>query len=155
MTKLACLGISLNALECLAECFLALGEGAFSEEPSQTWCQNRFEIIPKLFQNCAKMVAKWALEASWRLLGASKKAWSAQGGLPGAYGSLLNCSWRLLGPKKSALEWLLVCPRRIPRQVSATWGAKRLPKWRPRGSRIESKRQLALKKRFLRKALFP
>ena len=32
------------------------------------------------------------LEASWRLLGALKDAWSAQGGLPGAYGLLLEAS---------------------------------------------------------------
>ena len=63
--------------------------------------------------------------ASWRALGSLKKVWSAQVGLPGACGSLLERSWGLLGPKKSALERLLGGPRRIPRQVSAILGAKR------------------------------
>ena len=41
-----------------------------------------------------------ALEASWGSLGALKDAWSAKGGLLGAYGLLLEASW-------SALEGLL------------------------------------------------
>ena len=85
------------------------------------------------------------LEASWTPLGALKKAWSAKGGLPGAYGTLLDASWGALGAEKSSLERLLAAPRGIPREVSAILGAKRLPKGRPRGSNIESKRRLELK----------
>ena len=80
------------------------------------------------------------MDASWKLLGTLKKAWSAKGTLPGAYGALLDGSWGAVGTKKSTLERLLAAPREIPRQVSAILGAKRLPKGRPRGSRIESKR---------------
>ena len=91
------------------------------------------------------------MEASWRSLGALKKAWSAKGGLPGADGALLDASWGALGAQKSSLEQLLAALRGIPRQVSAILGAKRLPKGRPRGSKIESKRRLELKKLFLQK----
>ena len=107
------------------------------------------------------MAAKGALEASWSpigalwgALGALKKAWSAKGGLPGAYGALLDGSWGALGAEKSTLERLLAAPREIPRQVSAILGAKRLPKGGPRGSKIEAKRRLELKTRFLQKPLF-
>ena len=65
-----------------------------------------------------------ALEASWRALGALlgalealKKAWSAKGGLPEAYGALLDGSWGALGAEKNTLERLLAPPREIPRQV--------------------------------------
>ena len=71
-----------------------------------------------------------------------------------AYGTLLDASWSDLGAEKRSLERLLAAPRGIPRQVSAILGAKRLPKGRPRGSKIESKRRLELKTRFLQKALF-
>ena len=67
---------------------------------------------------------------------------------------LLERSWTRSGPKKTSLERLLAGPRRIPRQISAILGAKRLPKGRPRASKIESKRRLELKKRFLQKPLF-
>ena len=86
------------------------------------------------------MAAKWALEASWGPLGAVKKATSAKGGLPGAYGALLDGSWGALGAEKGTLERLLAAPREIPRQVSAILAAKRLqkggqegPKSRPTG----------------------
>ena len=85
------------------------------------------------------------LGASWRPLGAIKKAWSAKGGLPGAYGALLDATWDALGAEQSSLKRLLAAPRGIPRQVSVILGAKRLPKGRPRGSKIESKRRLELK----------
>ena len=98
-------------------------------------------MAPTWLQNGTKTAAKWGpealggvLEPSWKPLGASKKAWSAKGGLPGAYGALLDASWGALGAEKSSLERLLAAPRGIPRQVSA---AKRLPKGRPRGSKIE------------------
>ena len=94
------------------------------------------------------------MEGSWRFFGALKKALSAKGGLPGAYGALLEASWVALGAKKRSLERLLGAPRGIPREVSAILGAKRLPKGRPGGSKIESKRQLELKVRFLQKPLF-
>ena len=64
------------------------------------------------------------------LMGAS---WSGLGGL-------LERSWTALGPTKSPLDRLLAGPRGIPRQVSAILGAKRVPKGRPRGSKIEPKR---------------
>ena len=67
------------------------------------------------------------LEVSWRSLGALRKAWSAKGGLPVAYGTLLDASWSDLGAEKSSLERLLAAPRGIPRQVSAILEAKRLP----------------------------
>ena len=38
-----------------------------------------------------------ALEASWGSLGTLRKAWSAEGGLPAAYGTLLGGSWGALG----------------------------------------------------------
>ena len=80
------------------------------------------------------------MEASWRSLGALRKAWSAKGGLPVAYGTLLDASWSDLGDEKSCLERLLAAPRGIPRQVSAILGAKRLPEGRPKGFKIASSR---------------
>ena len=94
------------------------------------------------------------MQGSWSPLGALKKAWSAKMGLPVAYGTLLDASWGALGAEKRSLERLLAAPRGIPREVSAILGAKRLPKGRPGGSKIESKRQLELKMRFLQKLLF-
>ena len=102
-------------------------------------------MAPKWCQHGCQMGPGGLLEASWRSLGALKKAWSAKGGLPGAYGALLDASWVALGAEKRSLERLLAAPRGIPRQVSAILGAKRLPKGRPRGSKIESKRRLGLK----------
>ena len=81
------------------------------------------------------------LEACWRSLEALKNAWSAKGELPVAYGTLLDASWGAPGDEKGSLERL----RGIPRQVSAILGAKRFPKGRPRGSKIESKGRLELK----------
>ena len=60
-------------------------------------------------------------------------------------GDLLERSWTALGPKKSPLDRLLAAPRGVPREVSAILEAKRLPKGRPRGSKIEPKRGLELK----------
>ena len=126
---------------------------------------NVTNMVATSLRNCSKMAPKWLpngsqigpgglLEGSWRSLGALKKAWSAKGGLPGAYGALLEASWVALGAEKRSLERLLAAPRGIPREVSAILGAKRLPKGRPGGSKIESKRQLELKMRFLQKSLF-
>ena len=107
------------------------------------------------------MAAKWALQAlggrlepSCKPLGALKKAWSAKGWLPGAYGTLLDASWGAPGAEKSSLGGLLAAPRGIPRQVSTILGAKRLPKGGPRGTKNETKRRLELKTRFLQKPLF-
>ena len=111
-------------------------------------------VYPLLgLQNGSQIGPGGLLEGSWRSLGALKKAWSAKGGLPGAYGALLEASWVALGAEKRSLERLLAAPRGIPREVSAILGAKRLPKGRPGGSKIESKRQLELKMRFLQKSL--
>ena len=85
------------------------------------------------------MAATWALEASWRSLGALKKAWSAKGGLPGAYGALLEACWVALGAEKRSLERLLAAPRGIPREVSAILRAYRLPKRSPGGSKMGPK----------------
>ena len=119
------------------------------------------KMAPKWGQHGCQMGPGGLLEASWGPLGASwvplralKKAWLAKGWLPGAYGTLLDGSWGALGAKKSTLGRLLAAPREIPRQVSAILGAKRLPKGRPRGSKMESKRRLELKTRILQKALF-
>ena len=59
--------------------------------------RNSSNVAAKWLQNGANMAAKWALEASWGPLGALKKARSAKGGLPGAYGALLDASWGALG----------------------------------------------------------
>ena len=69
-------------------------------------------------------------------------------------GDILERSWAALKPKKSNLERLLAAPRGIPREVSAILGAKRLPKGRPGGSKIEFKRRLELKMRFLQTSFF-
>ena len=110
-----------------------------------TSLRNGSKIIPKWSQHGCQMGPGGLLEASWRSLGALRKAWSAKGGLPVDYGRLLDASWSDRGAEKSYLERLLAAPRGIPRQVSAILGAKRLPKGRPRGSKIESKRRLQLK----------
>ena len=117
------------------------------------WLQNGSKMAPKWLPNGSQIGPGGLLEGSWRSLGALKKAWSAKGGLPGAYGALLEASWVALGAEKRSLERLLAAPRGIPREVSAILGAKRLPKGRPGGSKIESKRQLELKMRFLQKTL--
>ena len=69
-------------------------------------------------------------------------------------GGLLERSWTPSGPIQSALERPLGVPRRISRQFLTILGAKRLPKRSPRGSKIDSKRRLALKTRFLHKVCF-
>ena len=85
------------------------------------------------------------MEASWRSLGALKKAWLAKGGLPDAYETLLEASWGALGAKKSNLERLLAAPREIPRQVSAILGTKRLPKGCPKGAQSKVQKRFELK----------
>ena len=119
-----------------------------------TALRNRSKMTPKWFQNGSQIGPGGLLEGSWRSLGALKQAWSAKGGLPGAYGALLEASWVALGAETRSLERLLAAPRGIPREVSAILGAKRLPKGRPRGSKIEPKRRFELKTRFLQKSLF-
>ena len=64
--------------------------------------RNGFNILPKWYQYGCQMDPGGLLEASWRLLGALKKAWSAKGWLPGAYGALLERSWRPPGPPKTS-----------------------------------------------------
>ena len=110
-------------------------------------------MAPKWYQHGCQIGPGGLLEASWRSFGGLNEAWSAKGGLPGAYGALLEAFWVALGAEKRSLERLLAAPRGIPRQVSAILGAKRLPKGRPRGSKIESKRRLELNMRFLQKIL--
>ena len=97
-----------------------------------------------------KEVQNGCLEAAGAFLGrlgVLKASWKAPGGV-------LDPSWGSPGPKQNALEGLLAAPRRLSRQFSAILGAKRPPKGSPRGSKIESKRRLELKTRFLQKALF-
>ena len=71
---------------------------------------------------------------------------------------LLEASWSALGAvrgrTKTSLERLLAAPRGIPRQISAILEPKRLPKGRPRASKIEPKRSLEPKMRFLQIVLF-
>ena len=114
-----------------------------------TSLRNGSKIASKWSQHGCQMGPGGLLEGSWRSLGGRRKAWSAKWGLPVDYGRLLDASWSDLGAEKSCLERLLVAPRGIPRQVSAILGAKRFPKGRPRGSKIESKRRLAFKTRFI------
>ena len=116
-------------------------------------------MAPTWLQKGANMATKWALEASWRDLGGileplKRSGRPAKGGLPGAYGALLDASLGALGAEKRSLEQLLAAPRGIPKEFSIILGAKKLPKGRPRGSKIESKRQLELKTRFLQNTLF-
>ena len=105
------------------------------------WSPNEANMGPKWVQNGFKI-------DPWRPLGAS---WHPEG--------LLERSWRPLGTllegskmEKSALERLLAAPRGIPREFSAILRAKRLPKRRPRGSKIESKRRLELQMAKLQKS---
>ena len=69
---------------------------------------NATNMVATSPRNCSKMVPKWyqhgcqigpggLLEGSWRSLRALRQAWSAKGGLPGAYGALLEASWVALG----------------------------------------------------------
>ena len=102
-------------------------------------------MAPKWYQHGYQMGPGGLLEASWRPLGALKRAWSAKGGLPVAYGTLLDAFSRALGAEKSSLEQLLAAPRGFPREVSAILGAKRLPKRRPRDSQRELEERLKLK----------
>ena len=92
--------------------------------------QNGSKMAPKWCQHGCQMGPGGVLEASWRRVGAIKKAWSAKGGLPGAYGALLEASWGALG---GVLErsWTV---------LEAPWTAKgrpkeaqEAPKWRYRG----------------------
>ena len=69
-------------------------------------------------------------------------------------GDILERSWTTLRPKKTNLERLLTAPRRIPREVSATSGAKQLPKVRPRGCKIEVRKRFKLKVLILQKPQF-
>ena len=119
-----------------------------------TSLRNGSKMVPKWYQHGWEMGPGGLLEALWRPFEDLKKAWSAKGGLPGADGALLDASWGALGAKKSSLEQLLAALRGIPRQVSAILGAKRLPKGRPRRPKIEPKRRLELKTRFLQQLLF-
>ena len=57
-------------------------------------------------------------------------------------------------PKNNSWKRPLAAPRGIGRLVSAILEAKRLPKWSPRGLKIESKRRSKLKTRLLQKPLF-
>ena len=69
----------------------------------------------------------------------------------------MGFAWKPLGPfsepQKALLNGWLVGPIQISRQVSAIWGAKRFPKGIPRRFKIESKKRLELKTRFLQKVL--
>ena len=73
--------------------------------------------------------APGAPEASWKPLGAVKKAWWAKEGLQGAYGALLEASWgalgRLLEPSWTVLE-ASSTPRSCPKE------AQKAPKWSSR-----------------------
>ena len=111
-----------------------------------TSLRNCSNMAPKLCQHGCQLGPGGLLEASWRPLGALKRAWSTKGGLPVAYGTLLDAFSRALGAEKSSLEQLLAAPRGFPREVSAILGAKRLPQESPGGSNIELGRRLELKR---------
>ena len=155
LSQTACAPEALGRIQSLTR--ILPGLGCWVEGPVRRCLQreNVTNMVATSLRNYSKMIPKWSqhgcqmgpgglLAASWRSLGALKKAWSAKGGLPVAYGTLLDASWGALGTEKSSLERLLAAPRGTPRQFSAIWGAKRLPKGRPRGSQIESKRRLEL-----------
>ena len=78
----------------------------------------------------AQRIPGEALEASWRLLGAPKAAWSAKGGHPGVHGALLEASWDGLGGLLE-LSWTISeaswTPKGCPKQ------AQEVPKWSPGG----------------------
>ena len=119
--------------------------------------QNGSKRLEHRIDNCSKMVPKWLQYGFWRHLGGSlESSWSILGrGSP--LGSLLEGSWRPpggLGAKKNSGEPSKAILRRPKGLVSAILEAKRLPKWRPRGSKMESKRRLEPKTRFLLKRLF-
>ena len=78
------------------------------------------KMAPKWFQNGSQIGPGGLLEGSWRSLGALKKAWSAKGGLPGAYGSLLEAS---RGARGKALERLLATQRQFSQdKFQPSWG---------------------------------
>ena len=106
-----------------------------------TSLRNDTSMAPKLRQHGCQLGPGGLLEASWRPLGALKRAWSAKGGLPVAYGTLLDAFSRALGAEKSSLEQLLAAPRGFPREVSAILGAKGVPKGGPKwGPKLVEKR---------------
>ena len=85
--------------------------------------------------------------------GLLEASWSSQSRLVGE-GRASRGECGALGAEKSSLDRVLAAPRPLPREVSANLEAKRPPKGRPRGCKIESKRRLKLKMRIILKLLF-
>ena len=111
--------------------------------------------LPNRIQNGFKMAPKWLPpEGSWSPLGRLLAIDALILPLFLQPGGLLERSWTHSGPIQSALERPLGAPRRISRQFSTILGAKRLPKWSPGGSQIESRSRLEPKKRISQKPLF-
>ena len=136
------------------------GSGAHSSWPARAWClQDRgieisllrcsalftaLKIVPtwcpKLLQSCIPIGPTWSQKGAKR-----KPKWCQHGSwrLPGAVQDLLRrplSSWRPLGMllescwlQKNTLDRLLEALGRIPRQLSAIIGTKRVPKWTPGG----------------------
>ena len=86
------------------------------------------------------------LEASWRSLGAIKKAWSAKGGLSGAHGTLLDASWGALGS-----TWPL--QEEFQDRFQPSWGPKGSQKGAQKGAKTGSRNDSRSKVRFLQKLL--
>ena len=81
---------------------------------------------PKRVPNGHQIGPKWLPGGLLELLGRLKASWSAPA-------RALGASTLAFGAPKSTLERLLAAPRRIPRELSAIIGAKRVPKWTPGG----------------------
>ena len=102
------------------------------------WLQNGSQIAPKWLPEWLPNASRIDPEASWRALGVVLAAWRPLGGLS-------ESSWRPPGPNQSALNSLLGAPRRVPRQLSASIGAKELPKWGPKWVQNGVRKRLRLK----------
>ena len=94
------------------------------------------------------------LEACWRSLEALKKGWSAKGGLPVVYGTLLDASWGALGAEKKVVlngSWPL--QEEFQDRFQRFGGPKGSQKGGQEDPKIESRRRLEVKTRFLQKVL--
>ena len=112
------------------------------------------KMAPTWFQNRAKMASKWPSGALLEHLSLLEPSWSSLGGLLEASWLLLGWSWRRLGRSWGGLGGVLGALGAVLGALGRVLEAKTLPKWRPRGSKMESKRLCEPKTRFLQKPLF-
>ena len=112
------------------------------------------KMAPTWLQNRAKMASKWPSGALLEHLSLLEPSWSSLGGLLEASWLLLGWSWRRLGRSWGGLGGVLGALGAVLGALGRVLEAKTLPKWRPRGSKIESKRLCEPKTRFLQKPLF-